>query len=68
MVLQYVKSLNVVLMMSGFEVTRNLSLRHPMKTSEDENDNHSIQDFTQYINSLPEGHYIFKNGQFVKVK
>lgn len=39
-----------------------------MKTSEDENDNHSIQDFTQYINSLPEGHYIFKNGQFVKVK
>lgn len=41
---------------------------HYMKTSEDENDNHSIQDFTQYINSLPEGHYIFKNGQFVKVK
>ena len=41
---------------------------HYMKTSEDGNDKHSIRDFTQYINSLPEGHYVFKNGQFVKVK
>jgi hypothetical protein len=41
---------------------------HYMKTSEDGNDKHSIRDFTQYINSLPEGHYVFKNGQFVKVE
>jgi RHS repeat-associated protein len=41
---------------------------HYMKTSEDGIDKHSIRDFTQYINSLPEGHYVFKNGQFVKVE
>lgn len=39
-----------------------------MKTSEDENDKHSIQDFIQYINSLQEGNYIFKDGQFIRVK
>ena len=41
---------------------------HYMQTSTSENAGHSIQDFIQYINSLPEGHYKFINGQFVKTE
>ncbi len=37
-----------------------------MTTSNAEDDGHSIQYFTQYINSMPEGHYVYRNGKFVK--
>ena len=37
-----------------------------MKTSENVEDGHSIEDYYKYIISLPEGNYKFINGEFVK--
>ena len=37
-----------------------------MKTSENVEDGHSIEDYYQYIISLPKGNYKFINGEFVK--
>lgn len=32
------------------------------------NQGHSISDFENTINNLPEGHYVYQNGQFVKTQ
>lgn len=41
---------------------------HYMETSTDKDDGHPIGDYLQYIHSLPEGHYVFRNGQFIKTE
>lgn len=39
-----------------------------MQTCNDDDHEHSISDFIQYVNSLPEGTYTYQNGGFVKNK
>lgn len=41
---------------------------HHMRISLNMQDGHSIDNFQQYINSLPEGTYKYVNGQWVKIK
>lgn len=37
-----------------------------MQTCNDDDHEHPISNFIQYVNSLPEGTYTYQNGGFVK--
>ena len=39
-----------------------------MNTSKEEDKGHSLADYTDYINSLPSGNYVFRNGNFIRVQ